>query len=209
MPSISYSEKSCSVRCKDTDKLTDLAFALEFMSNNFLGRGVNRWEVKFVKMPLSNFNPDGGCSVIATTSQPSGKMLISQVARLGEAVRQGVIPRILRPTDSFHLDDKKIVFANDGQNRRLFSTKTEGLTESFIESQDVDPNIQLSILSYGFADMMTGLIALGVKEFKYQITQAVSQLYIKHNLSDKQLLAYFQQEDGNDYDIEETVASLK
>lgn len=196
MPVITFNEKTCTVTCTPKDKLTDLAMSLEFMSNNYLGRGVNCWDVNISKV-------DSGCIVYSSTKQASGRLQISQVTKLGDAVKQGVLPRNLQ--GSFHLGQGYSP-VQDGQNK-LYSKKSDEFFETIIESKDVNPQIQLSVMSYGFADMMTGLFALGVKEFKYQIAQAASQLYMKHNLSDWQIVAYFRQT-GNDYNVEGTVDSL-
>ena len=197
MPSVTFDQESCTVVCSPDTKLTDLSFSLEFMSNNFCGRGVYRWSVKREK------SADGGIVVVGKAMSKSGPLQMSQVTQLGSAVEQGLIPLDLRKDELFMPEGPSL--AQDGQNLRRKMSYSK--SESVIEGHEVNPNIRLANLSYGFADMVTGLFAIGVKEIKYQLAQRTNQLYIKHNMSDERLIRYFQQE-GTDYNIEATVGTL-
>lgn len=195
---LTYDQDNVSIFCPPGTKLVDLSFSLEAMSNNFCGRGVYRWAVKRSR------GEDGGCIIIGKALCKSGPLKMSQVTHLGSAVQQKLIPMNIPSNELFVFAGMSDRLARDGQNlRRMFRSDTE----SVIESHDISPDLQIASLSYGFADMMTGLFALGITETKYQISRMTSQLYIKHNLSDERIIRYFEQQ-GNDYDIESTVETL-
>jgi len=209
MNNISYTQSNVSVVCPPSTPLPELSFALEFVSNNFCGRGIYRWEVERTR------GDDGSCHVNAVSLMPDDKprpMLISQVAQLGGAVQQGVIPANIPLRESFRFEKDEPKLARDGNHRRRklfsFSSPDVGWAESIIESHDVNPAITLATFSYGFADMTVGLFALGVKNIKYQITRGTTQLWIKHKLTDEALIRYFQAE-GNDYPLGMTVGKLQ
>lgn len=207
MPTLTFTPESCNIVCEPTTVMTELAFSLEFMANNFTGRGVYRWSIDRMK------GDDGTCIVMGKSLAKSGPMQISQVATLGSAVQQKIIPFNIQTTDSFVLGEEKPVMT-DGQNRlgrRLFNrpgkANPDGWTESMIESKDVNPEAQIAVLSYGFADMITGLFALGVRHAKYQFSRMTTQLYLKHMMDDEKLVRYFVK-DGEDYPITMKVSDL-
>lgn len=203
MPTVTFDRDSCVIACPPDTILTDLSFSLEFMANNFVGRGVYRWSIDRIKAD------DNSCVVTGRALSKSGPMQISQVATLGSAVNQKIIPFDLRPEDTFLFKEKPIM--TDGQNRlarHLFGkANQDGWTESMIESHDTDSNMQLAVASYGYADMLTGLFVLGVRHAKYQFSRKTSQLYIKHMLDDKKLVGYFVKQ-GEDYPISMKVGDL-
>jgi hypothetical protein len=208
MNSITYGESNVAIVCLPGSSLPELAFALEFASNNFCGRGIYRWDVERER------GESGACIVNLVSLMPDNKprpLKISQVAQLGGAVQQGIIPATLPLKESFRFDKESPRLAKDGQHRqrKLFSfvSPDVGWAESIIESHDIDPHQTLSTYSFGFADMVVGLFALGVKNLKYQMTRGTTQLYIKHKLTDEQLIRYFQA-NGNDYPIGWTVEKL-
>lgn len=200
MPSVfTFDQESCTVVCSPDTKLTDLSFSLEAMSNNFCGRGVYRWSVKREKAS------DNGVIVTGKALSKSGPLKMSQVTQLGSAVEQGLIPLDIPTPELFGFEQMGPKVARDGQNLRRKMSYSK--TESVIEAHDINPNVRLANLSYGFADMVVGLFAIGVQEIKYQLALKTNQLYIRHKLTDERLIRYFQQE-GTDYDIESTVDKL-
>jgi hypothetical protein len=206
MENISYSTSSCHIVCSADSLLPELALAMEFISNHFMGRGVYRWSIERDK------NTDGHCVVEAQSLMAPSEMpkilQISQVAPLGMAVHNKILPYNIPLKESFLFGANTEPLAYDGQNRRrLFCSQSEDWTESIIESRDVNPTVQLSMLSWGFADMTVGLFALGVRSLKYQISQKTSQIYIKHKLDEKRLCKYFQSQ-ASDYNIASTVGKL-
>lgn len=204
---ITFDDSKVTITAPFQAKLPDLSFALEFASNNFAGRGIYRFSAER--------RVQGPATVIEIKSLMEPKprpMVLSQVCSLADAIRQGIIPRDIRSGDSFRLDieDRKFNAAADGQHRqrKLFNfSDKEGWVDSVIESVDISPSIPLAVLSYGFADMTTGLFALGVKNIKYQFSQKTSQIFIRHKMSDEKLIAFFRQE-GNDYDLNMIVGKL-
>lgn len=207
MNSITYGENNIAIVCLPGSPLPELSFALEFASNNFCGRGVYRWDIERDK------GESGAAIVNLVSLMPDDKkrpLQISQVAQLGGAVEQGIIPAKLQPTESFRFDKENPRLAKDGQNRQKklfnFTSKEEGWAESIIESHDLSLYTTLATFSYGFGDMIVGLFALGVRHLKYQITQKTCQLWIKHKLTDEQIVRYFL--DQKDYNIGMPVEKL-
>lgn len=208
---ITYDSDSCAIGCQHGTGLTELAFALEFACNNFVGRGIYRMAVerpargnKFSQAFVKSLMPD--------EFRP---MLVSQTILLGDAVKQGVILSDIPIKNSFRFGIENMTeivkSLGDGQTRfgtaRLFSSNVSGWAETIIESKDISPDQQMSIYSYGFADMVVGLFALGVRDIKYQITQKTCQLYIKHKLPDAKLIDFFRQE-GSAYPVNMLVEKL-
>jgi hypothetical protein len=204
---ITFNDSKVTIVASAQTKLPDLAFALEFAANNFAGRGIYRFSAERQK--------HGEATVVELNSllEPTPRpMLLSQVCSLADAIRQKVIPQDILPTDTFlnQLQDQPIKPAADGQNRQrtLFNFSDKGgWVDSVIESVDINPGMPLAVLSYGFADMTTGLFALGVKTIKYQFSRKTSQIYIRHKMPEEKLIAFFRQE-GNDYPLDMTVGKL-
>ena len=85
--------------------------------------------------------------------------------------------------------------------------KSEGSNcTSIIESYDLKPEIPVTILTYGLGDLFTGLFALNVNYIKWQVSLKLVQLYIRHNLTDKQLSQFVLT--NSDYDIRRKVSTL-
>lgn len=196
---LQFSADSCTINCPPQLILTDLSLALEFLAENFIGRGVYRWSLDRLK------GDDGQCLILAKAMSPSGPTKISTVMTLGVAVREGFLPRNLKDNELFPRFNQTPTLAKDGQNRKF--DENDGWQESVIEAHQCDPHGQLSVMSYGFADMCVGLFNLGIRHIKYQISLNTSQIYVKHKIEEYKIVNFFRQK-GMDYPIEAKVISL-
>src|ERR1051325_2663083 len=116
MNHIVFDQQSVDITIEAGDNLTELALALEFVANNFLGRGVYSWQVS-----RSKLRKIGHCILNATTLVKSGPPIFSCVASLKTTVDNGIIPAKLKEKESFAfgLRSNEVV---DGQHR-IYSHK--------------------------------------------------------------------------------------
>lgn len=190
---VNYKPDSATIRVEPKEVLTELSFGIESVANNFLGRGVYRFE-------FTRYKGDRGeCLVTAKALCPSGPPRLSQVSQLGMAVKEGIIPRDIPLSDQFQ---KSILVAQDGQN------VVGGWTESIVENEYVRPDLQMCVISYGLSDLVTGLFALGVNHVKWQGSLRRIQTYIRHKMDQERLLRYIREQGNGDYDINMKVEKL-
>lgn len=127
-----------------------------------------------------------------------------------------MIPQYINPQDKFQVEETGFEkLASEGQHRHgslgrmsaMVGRKTEGSNcTSIVESYDLQPEIPVTLLSYGLGDMFTGLFALGVNYVKWQVSLKMVQLYIRHSLTDDQLTKFLIK--SGDYNIRQKVSAL-
>lgn len=197
-----FSIQQCSATLNGDAVLTEMAFAVEAAVSHFLGRKVHRFECR--RSRLNN----GDCHLEFNALKQSGPMVVSKVMDVYTAIAEGVIPRQISEPDSFLTESGFMPKAEDGQHRHKgYSSKREsGLTTTVVESDGFSSNSTLSLISYGLGDMFTGLFALNVSHIKWQGSARKTQLFFKHNLSDKQVADYLRSR--QDYDINRKIKSL-
>jgi hypothetical protein len=195
---IFYSGSCVTVEMHPDCKLTQLSYSLESAINYFLGCGHTRWYVQRRLAP-NNFVQ----ILIGSLEEVENLQLqASQVTPLSSAVQSNLFPKQLSELwEEENPHDNSWV--SDGQNK-IKKSKRENV--SIIVSHDINPQITLGLVAYGLADMITGLFCLGSKYVKWQGSLKSTQLYIHHNLSQKELLKYFA--DNKDYDVEAAVSTL-
>lgn len=185
-------------------KLADVSFGIEATVNYFFGRSVYRWSLERASIPQKRFIMTA--SALCTPTE----MVMSQVAPVGMAVKSGTMPFRFKQDELWDREGRssKDNWLPDGQHR-LGSTYMEGdHNVSIVHAKEVNPNIPLGHLSYGLADMITGLFFRGVKQVKWQGSLSDTQLYIQHHMSERELLKYLATESNQqnpDYDLKMTV----
>ena len=200
---------SCTATISPESSLTEISFAVESAVSHFLGRGVNRFDCTRIR------SQDGACVLNFKALKRSGFMQLSRVATIECAVQSGLLPGQIPASEKFQLEEtgfEKVV--TEGQHKhgfligpKLAGRKRDGSNcTSIIETCDLRPELPLSVLSYGLGDMFTGLFALNCNYVKWQLSQAMSQLYIRHNLSDERLAKFLVS--NSDYDIDRKVSTL-
>lgn len=172
--------------------LTEMSFALETAISHFLGRGIYIYSVTRSKS-------ENNCIVELQANCTIGLMQMSNVASIGSAVNAGLIPN--KCLQDFREEQDKVL---DGQNQYQ---KTTGKNISVIEGKNLDKNVQLSTISYGLADMLTGLFYLGVNYAKWQYSIQSTQLLFRHDLTDNQIQQFLKSK--QDYPLREIVSKLK
>jgi hypothetical protein len=185
-------------------KLADVAFGIESTINYFFGRSVYRWSLERSSIPQKRFlmNADALCT-------PTD-MVMSQIASVGMGVQSGTMPRQFKPQELWDREGRSSQdnWLPDGQHR-LGSTFMEGdHNVSIVHGKEVHPHIPLGHLSYGLADMITGFFFRGVHYVKWQGSQRDTQLYIRHQMSHKEIWQYLLTEsspENPDYDLNMTI----
>lgn len=194
-----FSLQHCSAILSGEAPLTEVSFAVEAAVSHFIGRKVNRFECKRSKIA------SGNCHLDFSALKLSGPMAVSKVMTVQSAADVGVIPFAIGDTDNFLAEDA-FPKVTDGQHRHgCFSKLENNLVSTVIETK-ISSGSSLSLVSYGLADMFTGLFALNVSHIKWQISLQKTQLFFKHNLSDKQINDYFASK--IDYDTTRKIKTL-
>jgi hypothetical protein len=178
--------------------LTDVAFAIEAVCSNFLGRGAYRFELTRQK------RDNGNCVLEAKALVESGPVKMSKVASVIAAASQGVFPFTL--DSDFKKSEPGIVSEGQHQYFGFYGRKDKDSATTVIETRDLEPNTPMSMISYGLADMFTGFYALGVKYLKWQGSLGQTQLYLRHNLTDQQIREYLLS--TKDYEVQQLVSKL-
>lgn len=175
---------------------TELSFATECIVTHFFGRGCAAFELNRSSLA------DKSCVIDAQAIGECGQMLLSKVANLGRAVRDGHYPAKLNA--DFRDTSQKV-----GQNRltKYFAAEQgQPFIESVVCSSGFDERLPLSVISYGLSDLFTGLWARGVHYLKWQGSLAEAQLYVQHTFSEEQLHEYLL--DKSDYEIRAKVSTI-
>lgn len=202
---INYDLGSCKVSITGDSTLTEVAFAVESVTSHFLGRGVNRFDCTRTRQE------NGNCVLDFKSLKKSGPMVLSKVGSVGFAVAENLFPRDIPDGENFKLEKGFEKIVSDGQHRHasmmvVGQKKEAGKITSIVESHFIRSDLPFAILTYGLGDMFTGLFALKCEYVKWQGSLNKTQLYIRHNLTDKQLNRFLLSE--SDYDIQQKVSTL-
>jgi hypothetical protein len=196
--------QKCIITIPGETLLPDVSFGIESVVDYFLGRKVARFDCFRTKLP------NGDCRLEFNALKKSGKMAISKIMSVGNAVSQGYFPQYILDSECFLNEPGFQSSVEDGQHRHIGMVSKSlhsGQTVSIIETPDIRPDIPLCHLSYGLSDMFTGLFALGVKYVKWQASIQKTQLYVRHNLTDEQLKKYLTS--SQDYDLTQMAKELR
>jgi hypothetical protein len=203
---ISYDLDSCTASISADSTLTELAFAVESAVSHFLGRGVNRFECTRTRQE------NGNCVLNFKALKKSGSMKFSKVASLGSAVDAGILPKNIPGHENFQMEEGFDKVISEGQHKHgtaIVGRKKEadGSTwTSIVESFDLNPELPISLLTYGLGDMFTGLFALNCRYLKWQVSIKKTQLYIRHSVSCETLKRFLVA--TQDYNITQKVSAL-
>ena len=184
-------------------KLADISFGIEATVNYFFGRSVYRWELTRSMLTRERFLMTAIAQVEPT------EMTMSQVAPVFYAVENGIMPKRFKPDELWDRDGKS---SNDrwlpDGNHRLGTAFTVGdHNVSIVHAKMIYEDMPLGHLSYGLADMITGLFFRGVESVKWQCSQEDTQLYICHHLTDTEIWEYLLEEEKPDYDLTMTIGN--
>lgn len=200
---INYDLESCAASISADSTLTEVAFAIDSVTSHFLGRGVNRFDCTRTKQQ------NGNCVLNFKALKKSGPMVLSKVASIGFAVAEKIFPRDILDVEKFELNDKgfeKVVLDGQHKHGSIINKKDGGNTISIVESFVLRPELPFSILTYGLGDLFTGLFVLNCNYLKWQGSLNKVQLYIRHNLTDKELSKFILSDE--DYDVLKKVSTL-
>lgn len=185
---IDYQSGKIVSEINDSCVFAELSFAIETSLNWLFGKGSFKFELHCHKKSNKIF-------LTVNSLVPVGKLQMSHVASIGLLLKEKIFP--LNISESWRSNERHI---DDGQNR------IERVTESVIETTNLEENMTIGLLVYGISDMITGLICRGVKHFKWQGSKETLQLWCKHTLSDKELTDYLK--DHIDYNPQEIIGKI-
>lgn len=201
---INYDSDSVTSNISGDSELVEISFAIESVLSHFFGRGVHRFDCQ------RTVENNGSCVLKFKALNKAKAMQFSKVASLRTLANQGYIPQFIKPSQRFQNEEKDfqkyIVPGQHVHQACLFKTN-EGCNTSIIEQDNLKQDYPLIMLMYGLSDLFTGLFALDVKYFKWQGSLERTQLYFKHNLTDKQISTFLNSK--IDYDINRKVHDLK
>lgn len=206
---INYSPENVAVLIDANATLTEVSFAMESVTGYFIGRGVSGFEC------IRSSGQQGNCILSIKPLSKAGPMEISKVGTIAYAISQGLFPEDIPASQLFQVEHDFEKSISDGQHKHgtmkkqvsLLGSKKEGKdTVSIIESFYLKPDLPLTVLSFGLADMFTGLFALDCEYIKWQGSLKKTQLYIKHNITEEALKRFLMS--NHDYDINRKVSSL-
>lgn len=177
--------------------LPELSFAIQTAVGWFLGSGV--WRFEFGRYRLDN----GDCKIVLRPLVTPAALQCSAISQLGALLEGGLVPRSVPQGEEWH---RHMVGgqreAADGMNRVYDSD--EG---SLFVHQDINPSASIADLAFAMADQITGFFWRGVKTGRFQVSQALMEVWFNKHMDEKEVVRYAA--DPKDYNERSLVNQMR
>lgn len=185
------------ISCSPDTFLTEYSYGIETAINWFFGRGVYKLKIERSKV-------DRNQVVTVTPLSKPREFTFSQVCSIGTLVSEGFWPRDLSEDERWRVPNENRNEIRDGQHRIWRSDNECSIIQSFGKS----PDTPMAIISYGLADIATGMFWHGAKWVKFQGSLGTTQIITDKGFASADALAKYILGDDVGYDVKQKVSAL-